>query len=474
MKNKLFIFIVSISLLYDRPLLGQIDTKITNELRPEQVVSILKKYHPVLRQAAIKVEVAENNILNQRGSFDPRLSGGQGAKTLRNESYYEYTELGVEIPTWFGIDFEGGFVNQGGQRLDNSLTQGDVSYLGVTVPLLKNLIYDKRRGYLEQAKIMSRMTQHEQANIVNNILLDAMKTYWDWVKAYESYRILDELVKNNLARNEFVTKSIGYGERPAIDSIEVKTQLLSFQIEKEKRWTEFLNAGNELSVFLWLESGTPYQIPANVKPSENWDTKYRSYKPNLIYESILEQGLSSHPEIKMYQEQISYYRVDRKIYFQELLPKLDFNYKFLNNAAPQNFQINDTRLFSNNYQYSLKLDVPLRLSEGRSNLRNAKLKLNYGELALQQKKQGISIKIKNYFNNYLNYEKLSELQYENFENYSTMVRAEETKFRNGESNLFTINAREVKALEAQEKLIELKTSYLKSIYEVRWSAGLLR
>lgn len=117
--------------------------------------------------------------------------------------------------------------------------------------------------------------------------------------------------------------------------------------------------------------------------------------------------------------------------------------------------------------------MPLRLSEGRSKVRNAKLKLNYGELALQQKQQGISIKIKNYFNNYLNYEKLSQLQYENFENYRTMVRAEETKFKNGADN-FTINAREVKALEAQEKLIDLKTSYLKSIYEVRWSAGLLK
>ena len=74
----------------------------------------------------------------------------------------------------------------------------------------------------------------------------------------------------------------------------------------------------------------------------------------------------------------------------------------------------------------------------------------------------------------MNYEKLSQLQYDNFENYRTMVRAEETKFKNGESNLFTINAREVKALEAQEKLIDLKTNYLKSIYEVRWSAGLLK
>jgi hypothetical protein len=39
--------------------------------------------------------------------------------------------------------------------------------------------------------------------------------------------------------------------------------------------------------------------------------------------------------------------------------------------------------------------------------------------------------------------------------------------------MFLINARETKALEAQEKLIELKTKYYKTIYALQWTAGLL-
>lgn len=453
---------------------GQSSSTALDRLSPDQVMTIMRKFHPILKQAAIDVAISENQILQNRGAFDPKLVGGMGEKNLKKEDYYTYREMTLEIPTWYGIDLEAGAANYQGQRLDNEITAGNSSFVGVSIPLMKNLLYDKRRGYLQQAKVMNRLTMEEQRQIINNLMLEAIKAYWDWVKAYETYKIMDELVDNNLARLDFIRKSIAFGERPPIDSVEAKTQLYSFQIEKENRWTQFLNAGNELSVYLWQENETPYSLPPSVIPSSNWDHKFRSARPNLNFESLVNDGLTNHPEIKMYEEKLNIYRIQRKLYFQDLLPKLDFNYRLLHPNTIQSFEVNEPRPFSQNYQYSLKLDIPLRLSEGRANYRTAKLKINYGELALQQKKQQISLKIKSYFNDYLNYEKLSRWQFENYENYKTMVSAEETKFKNGESNLFTINAREIKALEALEKMIELKTKYFKSIYEVRWSAGVLK
>lgn len=473
MKNKNLFCVVALWITC-LSLLSQEKASSLNRLSPDQVLTIMRKFHPVIRQANIQVEISENDILGSRGSFDPFLSGKMGEKNLKKEDYYQTKELGIEIPTWYGIDFEAGIANMTGQRLDNAITTGNSTFVGVNIPLLKNLIYDKRRGYLEQAKIMNRLSIHEQRKMVNDVMLDAMKAYWDWVQAYETFKIMDELVDNNLARLKFVQQSIAYGERPSIDSVEAKTQLLSFQIEKENRWTDFLNAGNELSIYLWKENETPYSLPPTVIPNENWDKKFRSAQPNLSYEALMNEGSSNHPEIKMYEEQLNFYRIQRRMYFQDLLPKLDLNYRMLSNTGPQNFSVNEVRPFTENYQYSLKLDIPLRLSEGRANYKSAKLKINYGELALQQKVQSVSLKIKTYFNSYLNYEKLNRLQYENYENYSTMVKAEETRFKNGESNLFTINAREIKALEALEKMIELKTKYFKSIYEVKWSAGVLK
>lgn len=463
------VFLVQVLTLSAMPRESKID-----KLSPEEFLTILRTYHPVIKQVMIDVEISQNQILQNRAAFDTKLRVSMGEKELKTENYYQYKELSVEIPTWYGIDIEAGMADFNGQRLDNSTTRGNSSYIGASLPLLKNLTYDKRRGYLEQAKIMNRLSIHEQRMAINQLILDAMKAYWDWVQAYETYKILNELVQNNISRFDFVKKSVNFGERPPIDTIEAYTQLLSFQIEKENKWTEFLNAGNELSIYLWHENESPYHLSPLIIPSSNWNHRFESSNPHLNFENMVNEGLSNHPEIKIYEEQINIYRVQRKIYFQDLLPKLDLNYRFLYPNSIQSFQINEARPFSQNYQYSLKLDIPLRLSEGRANYRSSKLKINSGELALQQKIQNISVKIKSYFNHYLNYEKLTKLQYENYLNYQAMVKAEDTRFQNGESNLFTINARELKALESLEKLIQLKVKYFKSIYEVKWSAGILK
>ena len=84
------------------------------------------------------------------------------------------------------------------------------------------------------------------------------------------------------------------------------------------------------------------------------------------------------------------------------------------------------------------------------------------------------MKIKSYYNEFVTLKNQVDLQNKYAENYQKLVRAEETLLENGESTLFLINSRENKALEAQEKLIEIKTKYFKSIYALQWSAGLLR
>lgn len=471
---KSFLFFIVVFTTYLNVLLGQGIETLPKSLSPEQVILILKKYHPIIRQANLEYTISENDILNARASFDPTLHGYLGNKKLKSDEYYNDKELGITIPTWYGIDVEGGISNISGNRLNNSETVGDVSYIGVQIPLLKNLVYDKRRGQLEQSKIFNKISLQEQAKIINDITLEAIKAYWNWVKAYEVYLILDGLVRTNQSRLEFVKKSVSHGERPSIDTIEAKTQLIQFEIEKNNQWTEFLNAGNELSIYLWKENQQPYQLSSDILPTRNWDKNFKSPSLHLSYEKILMDGLKFHPEIKMYEEKINIYTIQKKIYFQDLLPKLDLNYRVLSNSVFPSIKTDESFPLSNNFQYGVKLSIPLRLSEGRSNFKTAKMKLNIASLDLDQKVQQVSVKIKSYFNHYLNYDNLVSLQYGNYQNYALLVKAEESRFQNGESNLFTINARENKALEALEKLIEYKTKYLKSIYELQWSAGLLR
>jgi outer membrane protein TolC len=85
----------------------------------------------------------------------------------------------------------------------------------------------------------------------------------------------------------------------------------------------------------------------------------------------------------------------------------------------------------------------------------------------------VQLKVRSYYNEFVNLQNQIALQSRNYESYLQLVRAEQSRFENGESSLFMINSRENKALEAYEKLIELKTKYFKTIYSLQWSAGLL-
>jgi outer membrane protein TolC len=133
----------------------------------------------------------------------------------------------------------------------------------------------------------------------------------------------------------------------------------------------------------------------------------------------------------------------------------------------------ESQLFENNFQYGLKLEVPLLFSNGRGQYRQAKLKIEETRLDQNQKLLSVQLKVRSYYNEFVNLQNQIALQSRNYESYLQLVRAEQSRFENGESSLFMINSRENKALEAYEKLIELKTKYFKTIYSLQWSAGLL-
>lgn len=444
------------------------------QLKSEELLAIIREFHPILKNAATNIDISKAEILKARGNFDPQLNAYLSSKKIESVNYYNQISYDISIPTWYGLDFTAGYQNIQGDRIDNSQTQAGISYLGVNIPLAKNLIYDKRRAAIDQAKIMANISIYEQQNIVNDISNEAMITYWNWVKYYEYYQILKRNVEINIGRIELVRKSCKLGERPSIDTIEANTQLISFQIQLQEAYNEFLNTGNDLSVYLWTKEGKPYTLPRNIIPDTKWDNTNIDKEFNLVLEDLISNGMKFHPLLKIYQEKIKYYTVDRKQKIQEILPKLDLNAQFLNKGLspfPSNYEalgIHD------NFAYGIKLDLPLRLSYGRGAIASSRFKLNQSNIDYELKQKLVEIKIRNYFNDYINIKKMVELQSLNFNNYIKLVQAEDSRFKNGESSLFLINSRENKALEAQEKLIDLKTKFYKTLYNIQWSAGLLR
>ncbi|HRH99965.1 MAG TPA: TolC family protein [Saprospiraceae bacterium] len=441
-------------------------------LNAEQFLSIVRQYHPVVRLANINIDQSKADILIAQAAFNPRINSYFSDKTFQDTNYYNYRHPNITIPTWYGIDISTGIENLDGQRVDPSQTKGKFGYISVHIPLLKNLVLDKRRAYLKQAKIMNTMSATERQMIINDLLMNAIIAYWDWVNAYNSFNIITKALQTNKRRFELIKKSYTNGERPAIDTTEALTQLQLFELQVAESLLNFQNKSLELNVYFWKENFIPFNLPQDITPKESLENELFPIGFTDQLDQLKKLAQDYHPELQLYSQKDLFLQIDKKLKFQEFLPRLDLTY---NHLAKGNSILNSQGFFlDNNYQYGLKFEMPLFLSQARGEYRKSKLKILENNIFSIQKRNAINVKLESYFNEFMILKKQIDVQINLLSNYQAMLRAEESLFLNGESSMFLLNNREIKVLENEIKLIELKTKYNKTMYSLQWCAGQLQ
>ena len=89
----------------------------------EEFLAMVKKHHPVVAQAELKLSEAEAKLLKARGAFDPKLEGGMKEKNYNGTEYYSLFKGSFKIPTWYGIDLKADYEqNDGYYRSSRSTT----------------------------------------------------------------------------------------------------------------------------------------------------------------------------------------------------------------------------------------------------------------------------------------------------------------------------------------------------------------
>ena len=441
-------------------------------LSPDDFIAIVKAYHPVIKQADISIKKASAEITIARGNFDPSLYLNSEQKTFDGKNYYQYTNSELKIPTWYGIEVKAGLENNGGQFINSESSLGQTSYLGISVPLAKNLVMDKRRAILQQAKLFKSLSEAERLNTLNDLLNDAYATYWNWVKEYQLYNVVTNTVEVNEVRFNLVKIGYRQGDRPAIDTVEALVQLQTFQYLQSESLVKLQNAGIDLSNFLWLPNNSFYQLSLAVQPAGFWFEQSIEALPLAVLDELLYIAKLTHPKLSMFDFKLDMLEVERKLKFQGLLPLVNVKTNLLNKGYNV-FKNGSVNFYENNYKFGLDIGMPLRLSEGRGGYRLAKLKIqetNYAQ-ALQQ--QSIENKIRFYYNEIIGLRQQIKIYENAYLNYQTLFRGEDTRFKAGESSLFLLNTRENKVLEALQKLVELKTKFYKSQIALQWAAGQL-
>lgn len=426
-----------------------------------EYLAMVKKHHPLVKQANLLISESEVKLLKARGAFDPKIEADLDQKQFKDQAYFNQLNASFKIPTWYGVEVTGGFENNDGIYLnpEATLPEAGLYNLGVSLSLGEGLLMNKRLASLKQAKLYQSQALADNQLAVNEILYEASQAYFDWLRAYKELEVYAEFQSNAQFRYQGVLLNIQAGEKPAIDSVEAKIIVDNRKLNLVKSELELIKKSLELSNFLWL-NGTPVELTDAMIPEELEEYQIDSALQIDTFNSDL-YSTENHPKLRSLELKRAGLSIEKRLKRNQLLPKLDVKYNFINeNLAEGNY------FSTNDYKLGLAIEMPIFFRKERANLRLANLKIDAVDFELQSSSLAINTKLDAVAEQISSYRTQLSLTREIVGGYETLLEGEEVKFDSGESSLFLINSRESKLIENRLKAISAENALLKSKAEL--------
>ena len=454
MKSKLIYFILFIC--SNLSVFGQ---NTMTEFSFNEFLGYVKKYHPLVKQADLKLNEAQANLMLARGAFDPKIEVEYNEKQFKTSEYYSILNSSFKIPTWYGIELKAGFDNAEGIYVnpENTLPNSGLTSLGIAVPIGQGLFINQRMTDIRKAKIARNLNAAERNLQAIEIIYEAAVSYMNWKRSFEEVKLYENYIQNALIRYKGIATLINEGDKPAIDSIEAGIVVKTRQLNLEDAKLKLTKAKLELSNYLWLENNIPLELNDNLRPE---DFLTNTIKETLQINELAPIDLDNHPKIKALDAKIAMLKVDRKLKANALLPKLDLSYNYLSEPSYiDNYRFED-------YKIGLNFSFPLFLRKERGSLKLADLKIQDSEFNLQFERKNLENKIKSQQQEIVSLEKQQEYNDKLVKDFTKLLNAEDRLFEMGESSLFIINSRENSLVSSQLNKIALENRYLNALISI--------
>ncbi len=421
----------------------------------KEYLGYVKKYHPVAKQAELNISVGQANLMKARGGFDPKMEVDYDRKKFKGSEYYDLLNATFKIPTWYGIEFKGGFEQNDGDFLNpqNSVPEDGLFNAGVSVPVAQGLFINDRMATLRKAKFFREQVKADRDLLVNQILYDASLAYFDWLRTYNEKEIYLNFLNNAKIRFEGIKRSALAGDKAAIDTVEAKIAYQNRALSLEQAKVKLMKKSLELSNFLWLEGNIPVELQSNVIPDSNVEEDIDSTL-EIMGRPLDSFTLEDHPKLRSLNYKIEGLEVDRKLKANKLLPRIDLEYNFLT-ETPETARSFNTA----DYKAGVSFSFPLFLRKERGDLKLAKFKVQDAQFEFETTQLQIRNKVMAIYVELESFVSQNELIENIVNDYQSLLTAEERKFSFGESSLFLINSRERSLIDAKLKEIDVQNKF---------------
>ncbi|MGA0560187.1 TolC family protein [Larkinella sp. VNQ87] len=436
------------------------------------------QHHPLVRQAALLSQEAQQEVRQARGAFDPKLFSVYDRKEFGKSLYYDKWQSGLSIPVLpGGIDVKMTYDRNSGQYLnpENRVPSSGLAAVGVSVPIGQGLLIDERRNALRQAELAINLAEADRLKLINKTLFDAAKTYWDWYLSYQQYRLVRQGFQLADFRFQGIRQRALLGDAAPIDTTEALITAQDRQVQLQQAEVELNNARLRLATFLWSsdDSGTlprPIDLPPVVVPQVD---PVASVGEDL-FQNLLSRAAEQHPDLLKLTAKGQQLAIEERFRRSLLQPQISLSANFLSRTPSANEGYDWASYYAfraENHKIGVDFTMPLFLRKERGKLRQVQLKSQQLNLERQQTGRDIVNGVQSAWNELKALEGQLRVQQQTVANQQLLLQAEQQKFDMGESSLFLINSRETKLIDLQVKQAELQAKYQKAIAALWYAAG---
>lgn len=427
----------------------------------ESYLLAVEQTYPALRAAAYEPDLAEAEIRNALGRFDPDLRIEYAYKDKGGNDKVNYLDGSLQLPLnmLFSPKLKAEYRRGIGSQIDPenlTSTPGEAS-LGVALPLLQGIFTDKRRTDLAKAYQRPEIAQAQYRIERNSLLRTAGWAYWDWSEAEAGLGIADTLLRLAELRASQVAAQVRAGERAAVDSIEIIQEVYRRQGVRFDALRKAEQARVKAAVYLWSGDGTPRAITESPLPLPS------RVAPAPSPQESLEQARTRRPEVTRLTVLQRMARLDSALSREYLRPFIELE------AGLTSYDVSS--IGTTDYKVGLTVSQPLLFRSASAGAQVADINVQRADLSQLLVQRVVEADAQTALVAFTRAaERISAAEIE-VDLAGRMVEAERQKFTAGESNLLQINLRERFYAEALLRLLAARADYARAQIGLQWATG---
>lgn len=457
---------------------GQAAQPSQSSLELRTVVDSVQRVLPTLVAAERDRDAANAELLAAEGGFDPQL---RARGMIYPVGYYRYgtVDVSVEQPTpLWGISVFAGY-RLGAPLVPGSSgipdyygnlqtnTGGEVR-AGLTVPILRNGIIDRRRANIQ---VRGQGRQIAEADLLRT-RIDATRVatirYWEWAAAGRKLSIARDLLRVARDRDVGLRTRAEAGDLPRYEWQDNQRTVLSRESGVVNALQTLQRAAIELGLYYRDAEGRPLlatepQLPASLPLP---DLAFTAFAGQPARE---DEAVARRPELARFVAQRAQARVEVDVARNQMLPAIDVVAQVSQDIGAS-FSSSDTR-GRTELSAGVVLEVPLVMRQQIGRVRSAEATLSRIDAQQTFARDRVVADVRDAATQLRAALDRVEITRREVDVATQVEQAERERFRQGDSNIFLVNQREQATAEARVRQVDAITDWLRARAAFRAAMG---